>query len=318
MKILFITNNFPTKKHPIFGIFVKEQLESLLRRGLKVEVFFINGRERGKKGYVDGLKNLRKRLEKKDYDLVHCHHAFSAIILLLTCRWLKTPRICSYQNPPKNEGGLLFLFLIKSSFNAVILKHREITSGKKFHYLPNGVDLEFFREHPEEECVNVLGLERGWNYIVFLDSYKRRSQKRRDRFDAIINLLQDHGNPHKVRPLVLTSTDRSKIPFFLSFAAVHVICSDFEGSPNSVKESLACNTPVVSTPVGNVRAMLSGVAGCFISDSFEPTELANLVVKAISNDRFDGRKTLVEKSLEIGQVAKNLELLYEQLISKND
>lgn len=48
MKVLHITNNYPTEKFPIFGIFVKEQIDSLTELGVENEVFFIKGREKGK------------------------------------------------------------------------------------------------------------------------------------------------------------------------------------------------------------------------------------------------------------------------------
>ena len=48
MRILHITNNFPTLNFPIFGIFIKEQIESLNKLGAENEVFFINSREEGK------------------------------------------------------------------------------------------------------------------------------------------------------------------------------------------------------------------------------------------------------------------------------
>lgn len=93
MKILHITNNFPTKQYPVFGIFVKEQIESLSKLGVANEVFFINGREQGKKAYWRAIKDLRSKLKNGDYDLLHCHHSFSAIILFLTLRFFRFKKV---------------------------------------------------------------------------------------------------------------------------------------------------------------------------------------------------------------------------------
>jgi glycosyltransferase involved in cell wall biosynthesis len=40
-----------------------------------------------------------------------------------------------------------------------------------------------------------------------------------------------------------------------------LLCSDWEGSPVSVKEALACNLPVVATDVGDLREIMRGVPG---------------------------------------------------------
>jgi hypothetical protein len=86
MKVLHITNNYPTLKFPIFGIFVKEQIDSLTKQGVENEVFFINGKENGKKEYLQAICKIRKIIKKQQFDIIHCHHLFSAIILLLSFR----------------------------------------------------------------------------------------------------------------------------------------------------------------------------------------------------------------------------------------
>ena len=116
MKVLHITNNFPTPNFPIFGIFVKEQIESLTHLGVSNEVFFMNSRDEGKKAYLEGLFKLRKHLRKNHYDLLHCHHSYSAIIFIFSGMAFGKKCILSYQNDPGKEGGkLLFLCRKKNS-----------------------------------------------------------------------------------------------------------------------------------------------------------------------------------------------------------
>jgi len=115
MKILHITNNYPTENHPIFGIFVKEQIDSVSNLGVENEVFFINGRELGRKAYWSSIKELRKKLKNAEYDVLHCHHSLSAIVLFLTLRFLRFKKIVSYQNPPEKEGGLFLFKLVNDS-----------------------------------------------------------------------------------------------------------------------------------------------------------------------------------------------------------
>ena len=111
----------------------------------------------------------------------------------------------------------------------------------------------------------------------------------------MINILLENDNPHNIEPIKLTNTKRELIPYYLSVSSVHLITSDFEGSPNSVKECMACNTPVVSTPVGNVQDLVGDIEGCYIAKSFHYKDLANLVLKAIYTEDFQSREKLFEK-----------------------
>ena len=215
MKVLHITNNYPTAQFPVFGIFVKEQIESLSSEGIESDIFFVNGRENGKIAYLERLRDLRKKLVNDDYDMLHCHHAFSAVLLLFTFRFYKSKRIVSYQNPPEKEGGIILFKIIKLFFNGVILKNAKSNNNKIF-YLPNGTNTDFFKEYPRKESKRKLNLDENKNYIIFMDSYKKRAQKRVDRFDKVIDILLKNGNPHCIVPLKLTNTKRNLIPYYLS------------------------------------------------------------------------------------------------------
>jgi glycosyltransferase involved in cell wall biosynthesis len=313
VKVLHITNNYPTKSHPIFGIFVKEQIESLTSHGIKSDVFFINGRENGKNAYFSGLRDLRRKLRNNDYDILHCHHVFSAVLLMLTFRWYQSKRIVSYQNPPKKEGGIFLFTIIKLFFNGVILKNTK-SNKKNIFYLPNGTNTDFFKEYSREESIRKLNLDENRNYIIFMDSNKeKRSQKRVDRFDKVIDILLKDENPFNIVPLKLTNTKRNLMPYYLSASSLHIITSDFEGSPNSVKECISCNTPVVSTPVGNIDDLIGNIKGCYISQSFNCEELAELVIKSLNHKNFSSREKLFDKKLDIKSVAEKLLKIYKSI-----
>ena len=312
MKVFHITNNFPTKKHPIFGIFVKEQIQSLSRIGLENDIFFINSREEGLISYLHGIFSIRKKLKSRTWDIIHCHHAFSAVILALTFAPCKFKTVVSYQNHFSREGGLMMYYIIKKVFNTVINK----LPVKDSYYLPNGVDLNYFRPMKMKECKAKLSLNHSIDYILFMDSHKRRSQKRLDRFNEVINLLKEKYS-RRVNPIILNNTKRSLVPLFINASSLHLVTSDFEGSPNSVKECMACNTPVVSTPVGNVKDLLRDVKGSYISNSFDVQEIAKLVIKVLNekND-FNTRAKVVDKSLDINSVAQKLFTIYKETLNE--
>lgn len=312
MRILHITNNFPTLNFPIFGIFIKEQIESLNNLGVENEVFFINSREEGKGAYLRSLWKLPRLLKQNRYDIIHCHHSFSGVIFLLSGRWFGTRRILSYQSDPRNEGGMLLFRLLYMFFDRIILKNKPKNENRiKIVHLPNGVNTGFFVPMDKDQCKDKLGLIKSKRYILFMDSYNRRPCKRIDRYSRTLSLLREKYNYFDLEPLVLTNTARNLIPAYINASDLHLLTSDFEGSPNSVKECLACNIPVVSTPVGNVSDLLKDIEGSFVSDSFNPEELARLSDMSLRHGTVDSRDSLVKKGLNIEAVARRLLDLYD-------
>jgi len=317
MKVLHITNTFPTSNHPIFGIFLKEQIDSLKEIGVVNEVFFMNTREKGKFEYLFGYFRLLKQLILNKYDIIHCHHAYSGFIFFLTGMSIFSKRIISYQGSPKIEGGHFLFELCDFFFDAIILKANfPEYSGKKSHYLPNGTNTDFFSPMDRSECKETLNLDLNTIYILFMDSYVGRPYKRYDRFKLVLQLLRDKYKYKMIRELVLTNTNRDLIPTYINASTMHLLTSDIEGSPNSVKECLSCNIPVVSTPVGNVKELMGDIEGCYISKTFDAEELAALCDKVLKSKFFHGRKVFLTKNLEIESVAKKLLNIYRSILGK--
>jgi len=316
MNILHVTNNFPTPKFPVFGIFVKEQIDSLINLGAKSEVFFMNSREGGKRAYLSSYFSLFKHLHKNKYDLIHCHHSYSAIIFVCTGKIFGNKCILSYQNDPEHEGGRFLFKILYRLFDRIILKNKspEIKYSKTV-YLPNGVNTDFFIPRDKSFCKNQLGLDQNKRYVIFMDSYNLRTQKRIDRFKETMQILREKYFHDDLEPLILTNTERSLIPFYLCASELHLLTSDFEGSPNSVKECLACNVQVVSTPVGNVAELIGDVEGCFVSKSFSPEELAELTNKSLNFKNYSSREIINLKGLDIKTVGRKLFSIYENLLN---
>src|ERR1700744_4800779 len=282
MRVLQITNNYPTKLHPIFGIFVKEQIESLNDFDVESDVYFINGYEKGKLEYLKNVFKLYKVVKKGKYDIVHCHHALAALTFILTGLAKKNKMIVSFQNDPVNEHGLfLYKILLKNSKFRIFKNNSNLILDDSSFYLPNGVDINFFKPIDREEACQKVGLDPSKRYILFMSSFVVRKQKRLDRFEDVMRILKSKYAEYNFHELILINEERHLIPYFFNAASVHLLTSDFEGSPNSVKECMACNTPVVSTNVGNVKEMLEGAKNCFVSDSREPDELAQFCLQAI-------------------------------------
>lgn len=324
MKILQVTNAYPTKHFPLHGIFVKEQLESLDKIGCQFDLYVINGKERGKKAYLEALWHLRSKVDQ--FDIIHCHHFLAALIVL----WLKPERskvIVSFLSDGPKELILpnfgfnkiiatkLYNYIINRSYKRIFKKAipPNLINDSGSFYLPNGVNMDLFKPIEPLEAKRKLNLDPQKKYILFASLNNRdRREKRYDIFSRTIEILRTQYGHTDVEELLLIKVDRNLVPYYFNAADVHLLTSDFEGSPNSVKESLSCNTPVVSTNVGNVAELISGLTECSISKTNDPKELAAGVHRVLVRGKagLQLRKNIVRLELDMQSVAEKLAKIY--------
>ena len=319
MKVLQITSNYPTKTNPIFGIFMKEQVDSLERYGVESKIFFSNGSESkyGKYVHFCSVFKLQWHLLWHRYDIIHCHSNVSGLIAAMSGVWIFKKCILSFQNDPDKEHDAKVFRSLYPLFKKVIVKKpTKYLRWENVVYLPNGCNTEFFKPMNRSECKKQLGLKDDVEYLLFVDSNtsKKRTQKRKDRFDETLKILRTKYN-HNVEELVMIGVEREMVPVWMNASTLHLMTSDLEGSPNSIKECLMCNVPIVSTDVGNVREMVEDIEGTYVSDTFSAEELADCAHKILSSKtEFYGREALIAKGYGIYEVGEKLFNLYKDVI----
>lgn len=330
MKVLQITTNYPCKENPIFGIFMKEQVESLEKYGVENTVVFSNGLKSNPKIrfsaafiHLRTALRLRWHLRFHKYDVIHCHSAISGLILKVAGGFNGNKTVWSLQNDPdrngtadgKNGDGKYIKKLI-DKFNKIIVKKPIQYYQENIEYLPNGVNIELFKPLDKFECKKKLGLDLTKRYILFVNSntFKARTQKRKDRFDETIEILKKHYGHEDIEILVMTKTKREDVPYWMNACELYLLTSDEEGSPNAVKECMACNVPIVATPVGNIPDLFNGVKDCIMTNGFEAQELAESVHQILNTCKsITTRDKIIEKGLDINSVAKRLYNIYKDI-----
>ena len=325
MKVLQVTTNYPTKSNPILGIFMKEQVESLEPYGVENTIFFSNGTESnvGKKNggkwvHIKSVFKLSWHLLTHKYDLIHCHSALSGLILLLSGGAFFNKCVVSFQNDPDKEGDKKFFKRLYPFFNKVIVKKpTSYSTWEKVVYLPNGCNSDFFKPLDTNKCKQQLGLDINKRYILFVDSNRsrNRTQKRKDRFDETLKILREQYGYGDIEELVMIGVSRQDVPLWMNSCDLHLLCSDQEGSPNSVKECLFCGVPVVATLVGNVEDLLQDMPSSYMCKDFSAESLASLVDKSLSeqSSKTEIRKAITDKGLNIDSIARKLVQIYHQL-----
>ena len=118
-----------------------------------------------------------------------------------------------------------------------------------------------------------------------------------------------------VELLELKGYTREEISLLMCAADVLLLTSHTEGSPQVIKEAMACGCPIVSVDVGDVKERVDGVEGCYVTQSKDPRELADLLKKALAFEgRTKGRERIISDGLDNAFVARELIGIYERII----
>jgi glycosyltransferase involved in cell wall biosynthesis len=77
--------------------------------------------------------------------------------------------------------------------------------------------------------------------------------------------------------------ENSIIPELINCADVLALSSFYEGSPTVIKESIACNVPIVSVDVGDVKSVINDIEGCYICD-YNEYDFSKKILKVVNSN----------------------------------
>jgi glycosyltransferase involved in cell wall biosynthesis len=160
------------------------------------------------------------------------------------------------------------------------------------------------------ECQRKLGWDPARRHVLF-PAPRGRAEKRFDLAEAAV--AHADGASDDLELHSLAGIQHEDVPVWLNAADVVLLTSSREGSPNAIKEALACNVPVVSVDVGDVRERIEGIAGCYIAEA-TPEDLADKLRRVLERPgTIEGREHVSELAIE--RVAGKLRTIYEKLTS---
>jgi teichuronic acid biosynthesis glycosyltransferase TuaC len=321
MKILVVSPIYPSVQNPVSGTFVRTQVEFLKRAGVEMELFVLEGRPR-KLAYLRAVGELRRRLANKSIDLIHAHYSYAGIIAR-TQR--SVPVVVSYcgddllgtvnSRGQQTWFGKLAVLAGKAlgrRVDGVIVKSQEMASKlsrKDVHVIPNEIDLELFQPRDRDQARRILGLDLGKRYLLFAAN-PEIPVKRFPLAKQIADLLRAQ-NP-AIELLVIHKEPQNQLPLFMNACDALVFTSYQEGSPNIVKQAMACNLPIVSTDVGDVRDIIANTDGCNICEP-DAQKFADCLAAILHNPaRTNGRQQV--QHLAGPAVARQIIAVYEQVL----
>ncbi|MBN1449864.1 MAG: glycosyltransferase [Anaerolineales bacterium] len=323
MRVLIVTNMYPTQARPDYGTFVQEQVESLRQAGIDIDVFAFDAR--GKIiNYLKAVRDLHAIIIKgKPFDLLHAHYGLSGFVARMQIRY---PVVVTFHgsdlSAEMNSQGRLTLHGIMeatigrlSAYSATrcivvadLLKPK--IWPRSAVTIPMGVDLSLFRPFPKNQARERLGLPADKKLVAFV-AHPDRSIKRYDIAQAAVRLLQADGL--NVSLLSVYNQPHNRIPLYMNACDILALTSMREASPCVIKEAMACNLPIVSVKVGDVAERIEGVEGCYLSDP-DPTDIAAKLRLGLENgQRTNGREKIQDLSLQ--NIAQSVIEVYRDTLS---
>lgn len=315
MRILIVASYNKNRYAP----FIVEQAEASQAAGCDIEWFGVQGK--GIKGYLRELLRLRKKIHDIKPDIIHAHYGLSCLLANLATR--RVPVVSSYHGSDINVASVLRFSKIAmwmSAWNIFVSKRNVDIAKPKKHWslIPCGVNLpqpwsELKKRKVEQQTFNrwVEGImEQNKKHVLFAGAFDN-AVKDPELAKASVALLDD------VQLIELKGYNRDQVNALMYSCDALLMTSRTEGSPQVVKEAMACGCPIVSVDVGDVAERTEGVEGCYVVPTRESKDIAEALKKAIAFEgKTKGREKIIEYGLTNELVAKQIIKIYEDIINK--
>jgi teichuronic acid biosynthesis glycosyltransferase TuaC len=295
VRALVVSNMKPDEARPELGRFVRDQVAALRRLdGVDVELFeFAPGPRALARAAVElrrlhgGPSTLSRRPAAPRWDVVHAHFGLSAWPALAIPAHVRALTVHGkdvyHPRTRLATAAILPAIDLLAAVSTTLAQHLlSARARRRAEILPCGIDLERFRPLPRAQARAELGLDAERPYLLFV-SHPSREDKRHD---LALALAREVG----VELLTLGHTDPALVPLWINAANAVLVPSDREGFGLAALEALACDVPVLATPVGIAPDALAGIDGALCAPFELAVWRAALEPHLRSNDpRVDGR-----------------------------
>lgn len=287
--------------------FLLAQLDALEDRGVSTTLLPVGGEvtagtSRSVRDYLAYFETVRTEAAR-GYDLIHAHYGLT-LPMALAQRHL--PVVATLWGTDLAGPGRPVTEACVSLCADVIVMTEGMQSTLKTDstVLPFGIDLETFRPMAQARAQKRVGWDPERNHVLF-PYPPARTVKNHPRAERIVRVVDNLTTP-PVDLEVVSGVDHDLVPVYMNAADALLMTSDHEGSPTAVKEATACNLPVVSLDVGDVRTRLAGVSPSVVATSDEEL-IDGLRAVLESGERSNGREAaqavsrdrIVDRLLEI-------------------
>lgn len=302
MRVLMITSEWPKPGVNLTAHFIKRQADFLTNAGVGVEVFPFKGAKNPFK-YFKAWLQLQTKLRDGSYDLIHAQFGQSGLLSLPK----RLPMVVTFRGSDllgtvSNRTGrhlrmsvihkwLSRLVALQADEVIIVSQHmkEQLPASVEPHVIPSGIDFDFFKPMEKTAARLRLGLPLDEKLVLFVG----RPTQARKRGHLAEKAMKIVNKSMPARLVVAWRVPHTDIPIYMGACDALVFTSMQEGSPNVVKEALACDLPVVSVPVGDVAERLRGIDGCELCTDESPAAIASAIGRVLTrNQRVAGRESV--------------------------
>jgi teichuronic acid biosynthesis glycosyltransferase TuaC len=310
MRVLFVTNRYPTADTPGDSPCIAEQQTALQALGHQVDVLVIpRGHARTKylraMGRVFFAAQIRGR-----YDVIHAHYGYCGVVARMQFR---CPVVVTFRGSDVYVPSELVLgrFVARCVEQTVVMTQdmKRLLGRDDIAVIPYGIDTDLFKPQDRDQARRELGLPLASPLVVFPYDPQRKLK----RFD-LVEQAAERLKPDFPDLRVLTLYDRAheEVARYMNACDALVLASDTEGAPVAVREAMACNLPIVSVDVGDVAEVIRDTEGCHLAER-NPDDLAQKLAGVLrARRRTNGR--LAAQKWSIAYSAAQIAALYARLV----
>jgi glycosyltransferase involved in cell wall biosynthesis len=321
MKVLMVTSVWPTPAHPERAPFIVRQAEFIRRRGITVDVVHVDGQSRPDR-YFACWRDVRALMARNGYDVIHAQWGQSALAVLPR----QAPLVVTFRGSDLHgivdtSGRQTWSGLALTRISTFVATHADqviVVSPRlarqlpdiECHVIPSGLDLERFRPLCRTEARSRLGLSMSKRYVLFGASPNNPIK----RYALAREAVESLSGEFDADLLIAAGVPPNDMPWYMAAADLLLLTSAHEGSPNVVKEALACDVPVVSVDVGDVRDRLQGIEGCVVCGDDRPSTIAEAIARVLCRGgSVQGREAV--RDLDETALTNRVIAVYERAIA---
>jgi teichuronic acid biosynthesis glycosyltransferase TuaC len=319
MRVMYV---IPSKPEGDKFIFARRQIACMESAGITTRSFFLTSRT-SIPAVIAAFCRLRR--EMKDFQPHIVHAQFGTMNAMACVCAGARPLVVTFRGSDLNPscditrfrswGGRLLSQVAALRAESIIcvtaqLKSRLWWRKSRAKVIPNGVDLSMFSPIPKADARGILGWQVAERVVLF-NAGTVAETKRLDLAEAAVEKAKLQVGAIRFEVL-RGKTPPERVPLYLNASDCLLITSDWEGSPNILKEALACNLPVVAVDVGDAAERLSNVISSHIVER-SPEALGRCVAKVLEgNRRSNGRDKIAHLSDQA--VTEKIRDIYDQVI----
>ncbi len=290
MKVLIVCSRRSYSPHTDYmAPFVYEQMNTIQALGAEYKVVLVEN-------YFRAPKMIRRAIREFSPDIVHAHYGLCGLIANMQ---RMVPVVTTYHGTDLHNGSLRIasqLSILASKRNIVVSNEQKkgLLKQKSIRVIPCGVNSDLLVPIDKKEA----SLELGWNpaekHILFSKEFHNKAKNYPLAKAAVEEFNSRYAGGSKAELLEFIGYSREQVLLLYNAVDCVLMTSDHEGSPQFIKEAMACNCPVVSVDVGDVKHVISGTDGCYMAER-TPKDIADKLDKAIRHGKTNGREKVLQE-----------------------